>query len=220
MTYTMSEKKDVTLHLKFHAQKVGNAHKMPSSFLKSITRNLVWKDTSRGEMIVRLTRRDETQKRKIAEKVLDTVAEELGAVRLSTANLWSRDDSKCDKYQVLLFLKDDVCVGVLLAERILNARRVTSEAPPVDHDENSTDPAIAATTDFFPASIGISRIWTSNAARRSGIAIRLLDTVTLTFQALVPVRKDQTAFSQPTEMGARLARKWFGREMGWLVYDG
>jgi N-acetyltransferase len=30
--------------------------------------------------------------------------------------------------------------------------------------------------------------------------------------------KDQVAFSQPTEAGAKLARKWMGRKYGWLVY--
>ncbi|KAI7549913.1 hypothetical protein KC331_g3513 [Hortaea werneckii] len=31
-------------------------------------------------------------------------------------------------------------------------------------------------------------------------------------------RKDDVAFSQPTESGARLARRWFGRLYGWSVY--
>lgn len=30
--------------------------------------------------------------------------------------------------------------------------------------------------------------------------------------------KDQVAFSQPTNAGAKLARKWFGKKYGWLVY--
>lgn len=30
--------------------------------------------------------------------------------------------------------------------------------------------------------------------------------------------KEMVAFSQPTEMGAALARKWFGRNFGWNVY--
>jgi len=30
--------------------------------------------------------------------------------------------------------------------------------------------------------------------------------------------KDQVAFSQPTDAGAKLARKWFGKNYGWLVY--
>jgi N-acetyltransferase len=32
------------------------------------------------------------------------------------------------------------------------------------------------------------------------------------------ISKDQVAFSQPTDAGAKLARKWFGKKYGWLVY--
>jgi N-acetyltransferase len=31
--------------------------------------------------------------------------------------------------------------------------------------------------------------------------------------------KDHVAFSQPTEVGAKLARKWTGKKYGWLVYS-
>lgn len=30
--------------------------------------------------------------------------------------------------------------------------------------------------------------------------------------------KDQVAFSQPTDAGAKLARKWLGKKYGWLIY--
>jgi N-acetyltransferase len=33
-----------------------------------------------------------------------------------------------------------------------------------------------------------------------------------------PIAMEMIAFSQPTESGARLARKWFGKESGWHVY--
>jgi hypothetical protein len=32
------------------------------------------------------------------------------------------------------------------------------------------------------------------------------------------VDKERVAFSQPTESGGNLARKWFGRQSGWHVY--
>ncbi|GAB7331753.1 hypothetical protein MBLNU13_g03722t1 [Cladosporium sp. NU13] len=35
---------------------------------------------------------------------------------------------------------------------------------------------------------------------------------------LESISKDQVAFSQPTDAGAKLARKWFGKKYGWLVY--
>jgi N-acetyltransferase len=33
------------------------------------------------------------------------------------------------------------------------------------------------------------------------------------------ITKDRVAFSQPTEVGAKLARKWTGKKYGWLVYS-
>jgi N-acetyltransferase len=35
---------------------------------------------------------------------------------------------------------------------------------------------------------------------------------------LETISKDQVAFSQPTDAGAKLARQWFGKKYGWLVY--
>ena len=39
-----------------------------------------------------------------------------------------------------------------------------------------------------------------------------------TTDSLSSISKDQVAFSQPTDAGAKLARKWFGKKYGWLVY--
>ena len=34
------------------------------------------------------------------------------------------------------------------------------------------------------------------------------------------VPKNLMAFSQPTESGGRLAKRWFEAETGWHIYDG
>ena len=39
-----------------------------------------------------------------------------------------------------------------------------------------------------------------------------------TVDTLETISKDLVAFSQPTDAGAKLARKWFGKKYGWLVY--
>jgi N-acetyltransferase len=98
-----------------------------------------------------------------------------------------------------------------------------------------------------PAVMGVSRIWTSPVHRKQNIATALLDaavkfhnefaemsrnlppptsdlspelkeTVVPPYKRPNIVRRDQVAFSQPTESGARLARKWIGKAYGWLVY--
>ncbi|KAM0694101.1 hypothetical protein Q7P36_006227 [Cladosporium allicinum] len=38
-------------------------------------------------------------------------------------------------------------------------------------------------------------------------------------QHIEQITKDHVAFSQPTEVGAKLARKWTGKKYGWLVYS-
>jgi N-acetyltransferase len=224
MTYTLSQKKDVALHVTFHAQKLGNAIKVSAQLLRSAVENVAWKDTGKSERILRITRRDDFQKRKLAEEVLEIVAGDLGAVSLPSTALWcqmtftpnDQTSGKCDKYQTYLFIKDQMCVGLLLAERIVNARRVQASSPDV---VDKASGVICATDERFPATMGICRIWTSSGFRQCGIATRLLDVANSSFQPLLPVRKDLVAFSQPTEKGAILARKWFKRETGWLVYD-
>lgn len=61
-------------------------------------------------------------------------------------------------------------------------------------------------------------MWTSNEHRKKGIATRMLDCVKADFLYGMTVGKEQIAFSQPTESGQNLARKWFRQEFGWLVY--
>ena len=36
----------------------------------------------------------------------------------------------------------------------------------------------------------------------------------------IELKQSDVAFSQPTESGARLARRWTGKAYGWLVYVG
>jgi N-acetyltransferase len=66
--------------------------------------------------------------------------------------------------------------------------------------------------------MGISRIWVSKQFRKKGLARTLLDCARGNFMYGLTVEKRQTAFSQPTESGGKLARRYFGCEAGWHVY--
>ena len=125
-----------------------------------------------------------------------------------------------ERFHVHLYVRDGKCVGLLLAEAISHARRVLPPPPPPP-PSTAVAPAVAPpplrVADEalgVPAALGVSRIWVSREWRRSGVATRLLDAATGGARAA----GGGVAFSQPTEAGAGLARRWFGKEAGWLVY--
>ncbi|KAF9638254.1 hypothetical protein BFW01_g9151 [Lasiodiplodia theobromae] len=107
---------------------------------------------------------------------------------------------------------------------------------PSNHHATRTVPTttpgtLTTSPTMHPADLGISRIWVSSSHRRHGIAIALLNAVARDFCAYrceeydangdengKRLPKERIAFSQPTDGGARLARKWFRAETGWGVY--
>lgn len=158
----------------------------------------------------------------------------------------SKDAKKSDCYKVFLHVWDRKVVALLLAERISKAHRVKATNPPEHMKEAANqgpnlqreDSALLTPTsstapvrDQFPSSadleleetmsdaiVGVSRLWTSKAFRKQGIANNLLDCVLTQFIYGLDIDKEEVAFSQPTDMGAALAKSWFGAETGWSVY--
>lgn len=151
------------------------------------------------------------------------------------------DGKKVDNYKVFLHVVDGKCVAICLAERISKAFRVKSANTPVQVEDNKEKDAskedsalltpTSSTATHFPstadllleeeavsAMVGVSRIWTSRTFRKKGIANNLLDCVTTQFVYGLDIEKEEIAFSQPTDMGAALAKAWAGAETGWCVY--
>lgn len=144
-----------------------------------------------------------------------------------------------ERYKVYLYISGTKCVGLCLAERIDKAYKVLAskcstsnvakekkdsgkesdvtrkEQGRVGLDEDGLI-SIAETGDH--AWMGISRIWVSSGFRKKGIASALLDCASKTFRNSRTTPKELIAFSQPTQSGARLARRWFGQDSGWHVY--
>jgi N-acetyltransferase len=90
---------------------------------------------------------------------------------------------------------------------------------PIASPTTSSPPSsISISEQTYPAVVGVSRIWTSQAFRHKGIANNLLECVMNQFIYGMEIEPQQIAFSQPTEMGAGLARAWFGENDGWAVY--
>lgn len=219
MSYTKSQPGDAALHAKHH-----NAHAMildvPASLAESLTNRQVMEDHGMEAQVVRITRRDKSQLRKFAERILQVASNDLGAVQIEPEKLWATaaEDQKGEKYKVYIYIKKRKVAGLLLAESVTMGRRVTATDPNVVKDSLHQDSLAVGDTEH-PALLGISRIWVSGSTRRMGVASQLLDVVQDDFYNFVKVQKRKVAFSQPTAMGAALARKWFGEESGWLVYS-
>lgn len=144
---------------------------------------------------------------------------------------WSDEGPRFNRYKIYLYLRGTKCVGVCLAERINKAYKVVDpdeqeitdgveqgNPAKIQNIRRSTDERLRIADVADPAWLGISRIWTSGSARQGGVATALLEVTRKTFRQGKDTPLDLMAFSQPTESGARLARRWFGRQYGWHVY--
>ncbi|KAK8243476.1 ESCO1/2 acetyl-transferase-domain-containing protein [Phyllosticta capitalensis] len=102
----------------------------------------------------------------------------------------------------------------------------TAVQTPTSSSSSPTNPPPTTDPSPLPAHLGISRIWTSSSHRRSGIASTLLSAAAQSFVYGSRVERATVAFSQPTDMGARLAAWWVkgegekseGGDGGVLVY--
>jgi N-acetyltransferase len=243
MTFTPSNPADVALHKKYHTQNVLKGIELSRRFIEAVqAEDRVWSGPS-GDYIISLNRSASSLKKKVVETVMNVVEEELGGTGIKPERVWSetvlrlerkegevKRSVRADRYKAFLYMRSSKCIAFLLAERISTAFKVLPRNPSSQHPSisNSTTQSLMDTADSSaittsstpaPAILGISRIWTSSSTRRSGIAKTLLDCTTGNFLYGFKVQKRDVAFSQPTDSGGRLARGWFGREDGWLVYS-
>ncbi|KAF2200623.1 sister chromatid cohesion acetyltransferas-like protein Eco1 [Delitschia confertaspora ATCC 74209] len=240
MEYVPSNEEDAAVHKKFHAKSVGGVD-IAKSLTGKLKENQVWEGGD-GSFIAVVGRNDTVGLRNKAIEVLDVVNSDLAAVAIPDGTLWSQTafaetDSEAptggkrakssgsassDRFKVYLYLRGHKCIGACLAERITEAFTVVDECEAAKGvgkpllDLQSSSISVSSTTEA--AILGISRIWTSNLHRKSGIATRLMDSARSDFLYGMVVPKEQMAFSQPTESGGRLARKWFNKSSGWHVY--
>jgi hypothetical protein len=244
MEYIPSNSEDSALHRKFHAMNVGGVD-FTKAIVERLRKNQVWSGGD-GSFIAVIGRKDVIALRNRTSEVLKVVNTELAAVEISDEELWSqtraaevegrqrehagtqdRDkirskQTAVDRFKTYLYIKGQKCVGACLAERIWEACTVLAEDDASSQTrqlacENKSS-SISVSTMATPAILGISRIWTSNQHRKQRIATRLLDCARSNFLYGMLVDKEKVAFSQPTESGGNLARRWFGCEDGWHVY--
>ena len=244
MEYIPSNSEDAALHKKFHAKNVGGID-IGKAILARLRENEVWTGGD-GSFVAVVGRKDPSSLRNKAVEVLEVVNAELAAVEIPADTLWSqnaelekankriqedaegssssakRTTPSRDRFKMYLYIRGLKCVGACLAERITEAFLVLGpedskdgkgEAPS-DHHSSS----ISMSDTAEEALLGISRIWTSNLHRKEGIATALLESARSDFLYGMRIAKEKVAFSQPTESGGRLARKWFDKALGWHVY--
>lgn len=234
MEYIPSNAEDATLHRKFHAMNVGGVD-FTKTTIDRLRKNEAWSGGD-GSFIAVIGRKDVLALRNRTSDVLKVVNTELGAVSISDEELWSQtrapkavqeQESKpalVDRFKTYLYIRGQKCIGACLAERIWDAYTVLAQdaASPqtrqLDAERETKSSSISISTATTPAILGISRIWISNQHRKQGIATRLLDYARSEFLYGLTIEKEKVAFSQPTESGGNLARRWFGCEDGWRVY--
>lgn len=246
MEYIPSNKEDAALHKEFHVTNVGGVD-LGKGFLKDAgsSRAPCSRVSLReGETIVVVDRRSSGSAKNKARKVLEIVNTELSAADVDDEQLWggvessvpapkprigrkrkaSRGgpDKRGDRFKVFLYLDGDNCIGFCLAEKISAACRVVDSEAGQESSERVTpipkSSSISCSATAVVALLGISRIWTSRSHRGRGIAFDLLDWARGNFFYGMEVPKDLVAFSQPTDSGGRLAKRWYQAETGWLVY--
>lgn len=247
MEYIPSNAEDAALHRKFHAMNLGGVD-FTKSAMERFRKTEVWSGgegsfiavIGRRDALVLRNRASDVLKVVNTELSAVSIPDadlwgQAGRTLFADAPLENPKTTKAeppatedctaplvDRFKIYLYFRGNKCVGACLAERIWEAftvldQRIASEQtcqPPIAPQSSS----ISISTAAEPAVLGISRIWTSNQCRKQGVASRLLDTARSNFLYGMTVEKEQIAFSQPTESGGNLARKWFGRCAGWHVY--
>lgn len=203
------------------------------------------RQTVNEDIICRVTRTQPKWRLKHARAVLDIITSSLGACIIPDQELWAESNSTPalnGAFEMLLYIRQGRCIAALVLEGLTHeVRKFMRPANKTNHPnsavgldalarlrarraaEKALDPkAWQPSEETYHAIIGISRIWTAPACRGEGLATSLLDCVyhRLLKSSAVDDRSriKSIAFSQPTEAGIRLARKWFGQQYGWYVY--
>jgi hypothetical protein len=241
MQYIPSNAEDAALHKKFHAMNLGGVD-FTKPVVERFRKNQVW--SGGGAFIAVVGRKDALALRNRTSDVLKVVNTELAAVPISDEELWSQTshtdtsieradagetasstihstEPLVDRFRIYLYIRGNKCVGACLAERIWEAYTVLDHTTSSSTRELPVAPqssSISISTKSDPAVMGVSRIWASNQHRKQGVATRLLECARSNFLYGLRIDKEKVAFSQPTEGGGHLARKWFGCQAGWHVY--
>lgn len=246
MEYVPSSAEDRKMHEKYHKQNT-EGYDVGEIFVdRTCPGRRFW--GRGGDMIIVIDVGEYKYRQKKAQAALDIVQRELGAVPIPEDEIWKLDDVVQPRFRSYMYIRDTKCIGFLLTECISEAHEVLKPDIREGLKETKAGKALTAlrarkemiaqemqfslsqpikvSESKVPAVLGISRIWTSPLHRKQNIATALLDRAMIYHYNLenavnktqLVLLKDQVAFSQPTDSGSRLARKWTGKAYGWKVY--
>ncbi|ORX47627.1 hypothetical protein BCR36DRAFT_94016 [Piromyces finnis] len=137
--------------------------------------------------------------KKKLQQILNLVETELGAVQLQ--------EEFMTKYKFFLYIKNRKLIGCAIVRDVLKGYKIEIEK---DIKEFSTIENINKNKiSTVPTLCGISRIWVSKRERKKGIASQLLESIRKSFLFNITLERNQIAFSQPTELGTKLAYHFF-----------
>lgn len=208
MMYNLNDEQDYEIHKSYHRQK------------ETILKFNGWKSEKvvkdyaiEGRCIVIESNIDNKIALKKANDVLKYVDTQLGILNSSQLSIdleQSIDNTEMDHYKYYLYISGTKIIGFCLTETITKAHKIQigSDSECVSYDQTQT----------IDAMCGISRIWVEPSQRRKGIATKLIDCVRANFIYYQILKKNQIAFSDPTEAGRNLAKNYFGNEE-FLVYN-
>ena len=241
MEYVPTNSEDAALHHDFHHMDDTGIEVGPVLMRDPATRLIAPKKGTLGhnEAVLMVDRRSSVGTRKKIKKILDVVNTELSAPQIDDEALWGsinpgrrmsskrkiRNEPVEDveaQFKAFIYLTGDKCIGVCLVQKISLGYKVVEpsvdECKHMDNSARAQSSSISITNTPEAALLGVTRIWTSRSFRRRGIAEILLDCARRHFFYGLEVTKDLVAFSQPTESGAKLAKRWYGIETGWHIF--
>ena len=240
MEYIPSNREDAALHRDFHDMN-STGLDVGKVLMKDVATRLIApekKPVREDEAILMVDRQSSTISRNKIRKILEVINSELSAPHIEDDDLWGglepsvriratrkrnseAVDSRGARFKAFVYLVGDNCIGCCLMEKISSGYPVVKQSvnqieEDVTFDARSS--SISVSDRQESVLLGVTRIWTSRSFRRQGIAETLLDCGRKHFFYGMEVTKDLVAFSQPTESGAQLAKRWYGAETGWHIF--
>ncbi|KAK3677392.1 hypothetical protein LTR78_002930 [Recurvomyces mirabilis] len=208
MEYVRSSAEDRKLHDKHHKQST-EGYDVGKDFVQKAPVGTIFDGVAKEDRIFTVYCYDTAPRKRRAQAVLQIAQRDLGAVPISEEDVWGykNEDGHVGRtseprYRAYMYIRKTKCIGLMLIERIKEARRVVERdaarreakkgACPGNGSALSTLQArrqaaekaeleaakhpieLSRTSDG--AKIGIARIWTSPTHRGQGIAVALLDT--------------------------------------------